>query len=299
MSKLARYSSLIGGALALTAAFSSPAIAQNDAEPTQLPPVEVTAQNIHEVVRAFVADVSEVHERGGQIARFDTRICPGVVNLPAAFAQTLNDQIARAAYGAGRAVGRPGCVPNVLVIFTDDSDRLANDLADAHPSAFAFYVAMNENAHSALAAFRAPGQTVRTWYMARKTQGIGQAFPGNAPRNSLYNTNSRLSSGYATVINRSIIVVDTSRLGPIKLLALGDYLAMIALARIDTTASTEHLDTILNLFSAPEDARPDSLSAWDEAYLRGVYSARPNSATTYLHVNEIASRMARRVAQTQ
>lgn len=307
MSKFACYSSLVAGALAMTAAFSSPAIAQNDTEPTQLPPVEVTAQNVSEVVRAFVADVSEVHERGGQIARFDTRICPGVVNLPADISQTLNDRIASAAHIAGRAVGGPGCVPNVLVIFTDDSDRLANELADAHPSVFAFYVSLNQNAESALTAFRAPGETVRVWYMARETTGIEQAFRIGRPRGTftvrapigLYPNSGRLSAAHETVITRSLIIVDTSRLGPINPQALGDYLAMMSLARIDTRASTAHLDTILNLFSDPDGARPPGLSSWDKAYLQSLYSARANSASTGLHVRDIANRMTRRVTDAQ
>lgn len=306
MSKLDRCWCLVASVLSLAIVLSSPATAQEGSEPTQLPPVEVTAQRLNEVVRAFVADVSEVHERGGQIARFDTRICPGVVNLPADIAQTLNDRIASAAHVAGRAVGGPGCVPNVLVIFTDDSDRLANELADAHPSAFSFYVNLNQNAESALTAFRAPGETVRVWYMARETTGIEQAFRIGRPRGTfairapigLYPNSGRLSAAHETVITRSLIIVDTSRLGPVNPHALGDYLAMISLARIDIHTSTAHLDTILNLLSDP-DARPEGLSSWDKAYLQSLYSARANSASTGLHVREIANRMTRRVAQTQ
>jgi hypothetical protein len=308
MLRIAR-STLIAATLALTAApsLAAQASTQESAEPTELPAVEVTAQNLREVVQTFVADVSEVHERNGQIARFDTRICPGVVNLPAESAQIINDQIARAANWAGRAVGGPGCAPNVLVIFTDDSDRLANDLADAHPSAFAFYAALNQNAESALTAFRAPGQIVRTWYLARESTGIEQAFRIGRPRGTfavrapigLYPNSGRLSAAHETVITRSLIIVDTRLLGPVNVQALGDYLSMISLARIDTAAPTAHLDTILNLFSEPEGVRPKGLSSWDKAYLQSLYSARPNSATTNFHVRDIADRMTRRISGAQ
>jgi hypothetical protein len=68
-----------------------------------------------------------------------------------------------------------------------------------------------------------------------------------------------------------------------------DYVAFVALAQIDAQARTEGYSTVLNLFSSATNP-PAGMTAWDEAYLDGLYDARNDVA------NRQASAIARRLA---
>ena len=75
--------------------------------------------------------------------------------------------------------------------------------------------------------------------------------------------------------------------------ALPDYLAMTALAPINPHADFSDFDSILNLFTPAPERRPATgMTIWDQAYLQGLYSARPDAASARQHNAEIARRMA-------
>jgi hypothetical protein len=278
--------------LALLMAASAPAWAQTEptegASPpiTELSPVTVEARSTEEVIQGFVANVSAVHERNGQVARFDGRICPGVVNLPESAAQVINDRIARAALIAGLSIGQPGCEPNVLVIATENSDRLAPQLMRDNRRAFAYHVSYQQRGPRLLDEFSRPGRTVRWWHMTQRDD-FG------------HDAGSRLRAAHETDIFAAMIVVDTSRLGPVTLNALGDYVALTALARLSPDADLQGLDTVLNLFELPPSERPAEMTAWDQAYLEALYSARGASVTSRFQFREIADRMLRRVERSR
>lgn len=271
----------------------SAAWAQDDVQtdPAQLPVTEldeitVDGRGIEEVVRDFVAGVSTVHERNGQVARFDGRICPGTINLPVEAAQIINDRIARAALIAGLSVAGPGCTPNVLVIATDDSDRLAPQLMQENRREFAYHVSFQERGPDLLAEFARPGRTVRWWHLTELDQ-FG------------HEGGSRLRAAHETDIFGAMIVLDTQRMGPVTLNALGDYVALTALARLSPDADLEGLNTVLNLFSQPPSSRPAAMTDWDEAYLQAVYSARGDAIVSRFQLRDIADRMLRRYEQNQ
>ena len=276
------FRSIVGLAAALTLA--TPAVAQDEplGPVTELDAVEVQGRaNTEEVVREFVAGVSAVHERQGQVATFDGRICPGVVNLPVEAAQVIADRIARAALIANLRVGQPGCEPNILVIATQDSDRVAPRLMDDNRREFAYHVSYQDRGPDLLAEFARPGRTVRWWHLTELDQ-FGR-YAG-----------SRLRAAHETDIFASIVMVDVDRTGPVTLNALGDYIALVALARMSPDADLSGLDSVLTLFDRPADDRPAAMTAWDQAYLEAVYSARGDAIVTRFQLEDIADRMLRR-----
>lgn len=250
-------------------------------EATTVAPVVVEAQRTRDAISAFVGDVSAAHERNGQIARFDGRVCVGVVNLPPDQAQVLIDRISRAVLSVGLAVGRPGCEPEILIIATAHSDILTPALVEDFGRVFEEHVAYQERKQALLEEFQRPGRPVRWWHMTElQTVGMGD---------------SRLRSPTETQIYRALVVVDTTLVGRVSLNALGDYLAMTALARLSPDADLGGVDTILNLFAEEDGAvRPDSLTDWDLAYLRALYAARSDQRSGALQEAEIARYMERR-----
>jgi hypothetical protein len=98
-----------------------------------------------------------------------------------------------------------------------------------------------------------------------------------------------------------LVVVDTELVGPISLEALGDYIAMTALARVSPDADTTRFDTVLNLFADPEAGlvRPVGMTEWDRAYLQGLYAAQGNWRQTSLQEAGISWYMNRRLEEEQ
>lgn len=284
---------LFAGAAALVLAFAGQVQAQDASQPAATAPseevfnldtVEVQGRRLKDAVSSFIGDVSANAGRNEQLARFEQRVCPGVIGLPPEHAQVINDRIAEAALRVDLSVGRPGCFPNVLVIATDDSDRLARELMGEHRLTFKHHVNGQERGSELLAEFGRPGRLVRWWHMTELT-----------PAGTL---NSRLRAAVRTDIYRSIIIIDTARIGAVSVPALGDYVAMTALARLSPDADTSGADTVLNLFGHPRGTVA-GLTAWDVAYLQGLYSAESASAHRNLQEADMAWWMARRVRQAE
>lgn len=286
---LSRCASLFAAAAAVSI-LAAPALAQDaapaDGEATTVAPLVVRGERTRDAIAAFVGDVSATHERDGQIARFDGRICPGVVNLRSDHAQVLIDRVARAVFMVGLNVGRPGCEANVLIIVTDDSDTLVPAMMEQYGRVFERHVEYQERKHELLAEFARPGRAVRWWHM---TDEVPEGDGG-----------SRLRAAIQTEIFRVLVIVDTDVVGPVNLNALGDYIAMTALARVSPDADTERFDTILNLFADPAAGmvRPTQMTDWDRAYLQGLYAAQGNWRQTNLQEAGIGWYMDRRLEES-
>lgn len=272
-----------GLAAACALGLASGAAAQDaDDQVTEVAPVTIQGAELREVIGGFVSGVSAVHERNGQLARFHQSICPGVMNLNPEHAQVIIDRIARVVHRVGMEAGRPGCEANVLVIFTEDSDRLAVGMVEEFGRTFDGQVAYFERGNELLEEFQRPGRPVRWWHMAERAE-----VPGG-------DGNSRLRAAYHTELFRVLIVVDTRRVGPVNVAALGDYVAMHALARLSPDWDTVGHDTILNLFELEGAARPTAMSTWDQAYLEALYSIRSDFVSGAMQENHVAYEMTRR-----
>ena len=67
------------------------------------------------------------------------------------------------------------------------------------------------------------------------------------------------------------VVVDRTHLHGISEGQLADYLGMVVLTEIKSTAHLGDAQTILKLFDGPPEAAPDGLSDWDRAFLDILY----------------------------
>jgi hypothetical protein len=239
--------------------------------PAQAPPAEAprTSQledvvvegrraQTRDAVAAFVRDVSQSDGRRAQLARFDRRVCPGVVNLRPDYAQVLNDRIARVALALELRVGDPGCVPNILIVAAANAAEI-DALIDAAPNAFEAYARTIEGGTAAIERVREP-RPVRWWHQVE-----------------FVDTNerwSRLRAAGRTDIRRALILLDMEQIGPVNFGALSDYVAMVALVRLRPDADVSGQPTILNLFEDADSRRSNyGLSQWDANYLESVYGA--------------------------
>ena len=111
-------------------------------------------------------------------------------------------------------------------------------------------------------------------------------------------TASMLRNDLRDDLAQVIIVVDVDKIGGASIDQLAAYLTMIALVQVDPEAEPRGYDTILNLFDQPERA-PASLTAWDMAFLDGVYGAEQAQLSSQARLGAVAAAMAQSVRNQQ
>lgn len=247
-----------------------------------------------DTVSAFVAEVS-APSANGRLARWDRKICPGVVGLKAPYGQALVDRVAAVSAAVGLEPGAPGCRPNMVIIATDDSQALARSVVDSRPAAFARRERGMSRGDRALKAFVETPAPVRWWHVTRTRTAEGESYTqGSGVR---VRSASRLRATTRDDFDHVIIMVDVRRIGVIRFEALADYITMIGLAQIEPDIDLGKTRSILGLFAARDrGAEPvDGLTEWDAAYLLGLYGANRDVVRGSRQEREIAQDMLRRL----
>jgi hypothetical protein len=293
--------------------------------------IVVTGVRLQEMAQGYVAEVSSAPQSEDQLARWSDRICPGAVGLSSADAQRVVDRIAMRAQTVGLRPGAPGCRANVMVIYAPDSDALARQIVDRRRDLLGYYgdEGVVTPGRDALEAFASTPRPVRWWHVAQTTSAEGQALgnsetrAGGSPREAqaaaqadnidpslgigvgsfegmeaVRSSGSRMRRNTRQDLNYVLIVVDARRVAGVRAEAWMDYVAMVALAQVNPDAQAQAFPTILNLFSAPQNA-PAAMTDWDTAYLQGLYAATREAANARQQRAQIADRIASSVAPPQ
>jgi hypothetical protein len=113
---------------------------------------------------------------------------------------------------------------------------------------------------------------------------------------SVRSSGSRTRRSTRHDLSFALIVVDTRRIAQLPPSAVADYLSMATLVQLDPDANMSAFPSILNLF-AENERPPSAMTAWDIAYLQGLYRATREAASAQAQRNDIARRMAERVEQ--
>lgn len=307
---------------------SAPRRAPAAPAPVSDPPIVVTGQRLQTMTTDYASALAGPAPAGDQIPRWNSRLCISVAGLEPAAAQAIIDHIARRAHEVGLAADHAGCQPNIVIIFAGDSDAIARRIVDTRRDLLG-YLFSEETitaGREALDDFANTTRTVRWWHVARRTMadgeplgdsGIALTAPGtgnNAPPGPLPDSaglpggahigvfrgvdavrsqGTRVRGNTRQDLNFVLVIVDSSRMSGVPRQAMPDYLAMTALAPINPHADLSDFESILNLFNtAPERQPATGMTIWDQAYLQGLYSARPDAASARQHNAEIARRMA-------
>jgi len=274
-------------------------------------PVDIAA------VHGFVSSVSAASPMTGVLARWADRICPGVTGTSAAMAQAIIDQVARRANAVGVHAGAPGCAANLMIIVTNDSDRVAHDLYTRRRTSLVTPNGIDGSTlgDAALADFANTPRPIRWWHVAQTVAADGNVLSDSrggriaaggtaalqetatggdsiaAPR--MRSNGTRLQSATRQDLNTVIVIVDTRRMNGAPLSAIADYVAFVSLAQVDPNANTANSRTILNLFDARSASeRPVAMTDWDIGYLDGLYHATRTAHNARQQENEIVRRMA-------
>ena len=295
--------SLIAAIVALALGAAQGPVGQDPAVP-QTPPVSSAVGQLEDVVvegtlesrvRAFVDEII-APPKGRFLARWHDRLCPGVVNLDREAAQAVADRIGDLAVSLDIDVGRPGCDPNVVVIFTTDAAGLAAAMVERdrrifdHPQLGAF-----NRGDTALEGFMTSDAPVRWWHLSMpvdpltglRTVRLGEDLVDRAP----VAAEGRLGLSEVDVLYKAIVIVDVDRLGDKDFNQVADYIAMVTLAQIEPEADIAGQPTILNVFRQPDVA--PGLTEWDRSYLDALYASISRRRNPGSRTSEVVGLMVR------
>jgi len=274
--------------------------------PTQ-PQEEVTVvgktdlPTLNHAIRQFVQSHARPSTLIGQIGRWHVKVCPAVTGLQVAFAKFVTDRIADIAKSVGAPTATSGerCSVNVEVIFTDEPQALVDHIAATKSRPLLGYFRKDLKQVTTI------DHPVQAWYMTG-TRSIAAGLPivglnagqagvstdaditaiirtglildsaatdGSMGFGASGNPESRLRKGLRSEIIHVLIIVDSKQVAKHSLRSISDYIALLALTRIDSQDTCSGLSSILTLFDAACGKPPEEISSADTAYLKALYRA--------------------------
>jgi hypothetical protein len=218
--------------------------------------VTVTAQHLkltwaqrNELVQkaaTFVFGIADVPNYGDWPPIWLDPICPLVTGLRREQDEFVLSRVSEIARGAGAQLGGEKCHhPNLYIFVTDNPKDLLRTMESRR-----YLVIFGNATPSSVEQFINRPAPVRVWH-----NNHGGSFFGN--------------------VN---VVVDGTRLDGLSERQFADYVAMVSLAEIKSSAHFGEANTILRLFDGPPEAAPDGLSDWDQEFLKIIYHREPTFA---------------------
>ena len=274
-------------------------------------PIVVTATPL---IDAQIAEQAGAYVRGvlptpqyGQYARWAVPICIKVAGVDEPIAARVARRIAATATDATAKVAKPGCKPNLEIVFTPDAATTVNTIVRRQPKQIA---RLNGSERDTLLTAPLP---VRWWHglelrdrdgspavpggsAALMSAGVGggpplasvlPAGPDTAMTDS--RSSSLIASSVAIWVTSAVVVIDVTLATGKPLDAVTDYVALAALAPLKLPPPVPGVPSILALFDTP-DSPVDRLSRWDRAWLSAVYSM-PMARSGQRQRGEITARM--------
>jgi hypothetical protein len=290
--------------------------------PAASPPVEsVTVTGASsEAVNHFVQGAATPTHIIGKVARWETPICPAAVGLPEDETALVVKRVKEVAAQIGvRVSTNPVCHPNIVIAFTRTPQALLDNIRKDNKEWLGYYSSPEE-----LERLGTMTRPIQAWYStatvdlngrrqidSAQITGRGlkivapcsimtQATPG-APRAgdlctfSLPNAikaevkGSKLTDGLQAAFDH-IVIIANPRMMHSTVSTVADYIAVLALAQINSLDTCQALPSITSLL-APGCARAATeITENDMNYLKAVYAANPDKLPE-LQKNEIAYRM--------
>lgn len=255
-------------ALVALALLAAPAAAQTDA-----PIVVIGQRDIERQIESFVGALTPASPRG-QIARFESAVCPGVFGMADAQRTAVQDRVRAVAKGIGLDVAAADCKPNLVVIVTADKAAFLKALGKDHGYMF------GDRTPTQVRKILAESGSATAWQIQTMVNGDGRAISneGDMPINRTTRNPSRITAAARPAFIAAVVVVEGKALEGLSTTQLADYGAMRALARIDPMRIDAAAPaTILRIFDAAADSEvPVTLTQWDFGFLKGLYSRPTN-----------------------
>ncbi|MDZ4307918.1 hypothetical protein [Allopontixanthobacter sp.] len=264
-------------------AASPPVLAQerSAADPVQSQEIIVEGDRASEekAVRQLAGDITRRPPIDKPVSRFYDPFCLHIIGLKSDYAIAIGDRIKDNARAAGAPVAAENCTPNALLIFTKNGRSTVEELREEEP--WLFTNLLDYEYRRII-----DGDIAAHAWQTTELRGVdGKKLEYQIINGREVAVNNQYQTGRLNAPNRldmvgAVVLIDVAYLPGKTLHQLADYASLRLLASVDELPPEKagSLDTILNLFVAPENA-PDELTRFDRGYLRAVYGLRPNAGS--------------------
>ena len=261
--------SLVSGVLTAVMLAASGAQAQETTPPPKpaLDTVEVVGhrEKLSKEVQTFVGKLTQLD--GNLVSSWETPICPKVVAEDPDHAEYIRQRLLEvAAEVPFSADADEKCSANLFVVVTSASAEFVAEWKKRDPGMFIWRPRRGVS--------RSPETLpVRTWHNVaiEPAGGILIGGAGEAPKLKTTGGSTRIVSPVSENLQSVLVLVDTNRTAGVTLRQLADYIAMVSFSKVDLDVDFGRSNSILRLFADDGIVRPDSLTTWDLAFLRGLY----------------------------
>jgi hypothetical protein len=225
-------------------------------------------------------------------------ICPLVAGLPREEGEYMLRRFSEIAASAGAPLAPEHCKPNLFVVVSSNPDELLKAWTKRDVRMFD---TGDDHGFTPVRKFMDAKIPVRAWYNVEIYNSDGTPLnysdlPGSSMtgvRVNEHSTATRIRFNDVRDLSSVIVLVDAPRARGVSFGQLAAYIAMVGLAEIKIDANASDTPSILQLFSKPETPTPPGLSAWDVAFLNGLYHTehldqRQISAVKTAMVRELA-----------
>ena len=223
----------------------------------------------------------------GQYARWADPVCLRVAGLEDIPAARVTARFTGIATEAGVRIAKPGCKPNLQLVFTEDAANTTRIITRKRPRQIA---RLNADARQTLLTAPLP---IRWWHGLEVRDRDGQRAAANGSAalmsasgsggmplaNSLpvgpdavmtdNRSGSLINTNIAVWATSAVVIVDVTLAAGKQLDAVADYAALAALAPMKLPPPVPGVPSILGLFAA--DGTAEALSRWDRAWLAALY----------------------------
>ena len=251
-------------------------------------------------VRALSQDVD------GNLARFETPVCPGVAGMPGRLAVAIVGRMRADIDAIGGVEPAPeDCDPNLTMIVTEDGGALVDGLARKAPTMFGY---MTSSQITGLRRSEGPAWVWQTSQPKRADGGPVQMIseisygPGQPPHHistkgayAVSNASlSRLSSSVRRDTGLAFVVLSRAAIEGKSVTQLADYSVLRGLAGTRPgSGDAAGTQSIAALFAVPS---PEEWTEFDRAYLTSLYSGT-NGLTYRQKTREIAQDVAKELGR--
>lgn len=271
--------SILGRIALLPTLLFAPALWAAEPDPQLEPEAEekedivVTGKTVdrREVTRQARSISRDTDVRHTAMARFEDRICPGVIGLQREAAELVVGRLRMIAedFDIPQA-DETKCTPNIIIAFTEDGR-----------DAFAAIQRRNRSISEAVSVremrelLEEPGP-VRVFSIVETRMRNGIPVPRrrdlvNIPVGRMEGGQSLISTATREDIVGVAVLFDPADVTGKTVVQLADYAAMRAFARTRDAEGESAPDSILGLFDPANPAPPEALTRFDRAYLTTLY----------------------------
>jgi hypothetical protein len=250
-------------------------------------------------VNAFVDSLAVPTHMTGKIARWEKPICAVAVGQQPPVARFVTQHLIAVAAAAGAPVSSDtGCTANVQIVFTTTPQALLDSVRAKDTDYLGYAASTAEREKLAMVT-----HPIQAWYSTetrdlrgRVTIDSGRDRGVDTAASTARVTGNLISEGLHTGFHHILVVVDLSKLPGQEIVPLSDYIAVLALAQVDSLDGCRQLPSILNLLVRDCARKSDHITENDLAYLSGLYKMDPNRRFA-TQKSDLAGQMAQTLAR--